>query len=163
MDKENLGKNIIAFNVFMNQLTIIQLWTGMILGACCILIINLIEGGEYSTLIWGLVIVSVLLISEGIYYMLKPFNFTNKYGTCLADLRLFKAEMTDKLKVFGIILIIGILFSIVCIFIPSFKLNIPVSIPIVIFGAMQMVKTQLVLFKCWVLEDEIIRSEERDN
>ena len=159
MDKENLERNIIVFNLFMNKLTIIQFWTGMILGSFCVLVMNLFELIGYSTLLWGLVIVAVLLVAEGIYYMLRPFHFTNKYGTCLTDLKLFRAEMTDKLKVFGLILIMGILFSIICIFVPSFKLNIPVSIPVVIFGALQMVKTQLVLFKCWVLEDEIIRSE----
>jgi hypothetical protein len=37
------------------------------------------------------------------------------------------------------------------------KLSIPIGIPITLLGALQLVKTQVILFKCWILEDEFMR------
>lgn len=163
MDKESLDRNIKEFVVFLNKFTLIQFWTGLIFGGCVILVGLFFHNSEYITLIWGLGIAAFLLLVESLYYLSNPYKISCKNNLCIKDLTDLRSDMEDKLKVFGLILIIGILFSISSLFVPLLKFSIPLCIPVVILGAIQMVKTQLILFRCNVLEDEINRSEVNNN
>jgi hypothetical protein len=154
VERERLDKNVDAFNSFINKMKRIQFWIALSMVVTLLIIGLSLEVANYRLLIWGTGIVAVFLLLEGVYFIFNPYTFTNKFGSCLKDLLVLKSDHEKKLKLFGTILIGGIIFSIICTFIPSMKLSIPIGIPITLLGALQLVKSQVILFKCWILEDE---------
>lgn len=157
MERKNLDKNVEAFSSFINRVTIIQFWVSLAVVSILIISYLFLEFFKSKLVITGLGIVAVFLLLESVYLMVIPYNFTNKYGSCLSDITHLNTVLSNNLKLYGAIFSGGIIFALVCICMGGMKAYIPIAIPIIFLGAWQLVKTQILLYRSWILEDEFNR------